>query len=186
MEYSFKLLQQKNINRINRQIKWGIKVCNFRKTFEDSIDLLIKDRVLPAKLFISNVNLLKLQTNIRHWETSENFKCLLVAITLDRTKEHQIIIKKKTKTNRSKKSSILKSVQKWNKLPSSITTFNYKIFFKHVLTQFFLDQRSSFCSTNRSLEILFLPMRTNSHIFKILILITMLINLVNISKHLDI
>ena len=50
-------------------------------------------------------------------------------------------IKKKTKTKWSKKSSILKSVQKWNKLPPSKRTFNYKNFFKHVLTEFLLDQR---------------------------------------------
>ena len=93
----------KNINRINRQIKWGIKICSFREKFDDSIDLLIKDRVLSAELFISKVNLLKLQTNIRHWETSENFKCLLVAITLDRTKEHLNIKKKRTKEHQNKR-----------------------------------------------------------------------------------
>ena len=43
---------------------------------------------------------------------------------------NQIIIKKKTKTKWSNKSLILKSVQKWNKLPSSIRTFNSKTCFK--------------------------------------------------------
>ena len=42
-------LTVKNINRINRQINWGIKVCQFRQKFDHSIDLLIKDRILPAK-----------------------------------------------------------------------------------------------------------------------------------------
>ena len=57
----------KNINRINRQRNWGIK-------FDHSIDLLIKDCILPAELFISKVSLMKLQTDIRQGETSENFE----------------------------------------------------------------------------------------------------------------
>ena len=35
-------LTMKNINRINRQIYLGIKVCYFRQKFGHSIDLLIK------------------------------------------------------------------------------------------------------------------------------------------------
>ena len=48
-------LTVKIINRINRQINWGIKVCYFRQNFDQSIDLLIKDRTLPAELFISKL-----------------------------------------------------------------------------------------------------------------------------------
>ena len=132
-------LTVKNLSRINRQINWGIKVCYFRQNFDHSIDLLIKDRILPAELFISKVSLMKLQTDIRQWETSENFKlfsCLHNARQNKRT--NQIILKKKTKW--SNKSLILKSVQKWNKLPSSIRTFNSKTCFKNVLTGFLLDQ----------------------------------------------
>ena len=62
-------LTAKNINRINRQINWGIKVCNFRQRIDHSTDLLIKDRILPAELLISKVSLTKLQTDIRHWES---------------------------------------------------------------------------------------------------------------------
>ena len=53
---------------------------------------------------------------------------------------NQIIKKKKTKTKWSNKSLILKIVQKWNKLPSSMRTFNGKFFFKNVLTEFLRDQ----------------------------------------------
>ena len=67
-------LTVKNMNCINRQINWGIKVRYFRQKFDHPIDLLIKDRILPAELFTSKVSLMKLQTDIRQWETSENFK----------------------------------------------------------------------------------------------------------------
>ena len=67
-------LTVKNLNRINRQINWGIKVCYFRPKYDHSIDLLIKDRILPAELIISKVSLMKLQTDTKQRETSENFK----------------------------------------------------------------------------------------------------------------
>ena len=57
-------LTVKNINRIKRQINWGIKVCYLRQKFDHSIDLLIKDHILPAELIISKVSLMKLQTDI--------------------------------------------------------------------------------------------------------------------------
>ena len=106
-------LTAKNINRINRQINWGMKVCYFRQKFDHSIDLLIKDRILPAQLFILKVSLMKLQSDIRHWETSENFKLFTSRHNARQNKRtNQIIIKKETQTNWSYKSLILKSVQK--------------------------------------------------------------------------
>ena len=67
-------LTVKNINRINRQINWGKQVCYFCQKLDHFIDLLIKDCILPAELFISKANLMKLQTDIRQWETPKNFK----------------------------------------------------------------------------------------------------------------
>ena len=131
----------KNLNRINRQINWGIKVCYFPQKFDHSFDLLIKDRILPAELFISKVSLMKLQTDIRQWDTSENFKMFSSRHNARQNKRtNQIILKKNTKTKWSNKSLIFKRVQKWNKLPSSIRTFNSKTCFKNVLTEFLLDQ----------------------------------------------
>ena len=127
-EVFLQTLTVKNINRINSQINWGINVCYFRQKLDHSINLLIKDRILPAELFISKVSLMKLQTDIRQWETSENFKKFSSRYNARQNKRtNQIILKKETKTKWSNKSLILKSVQKWNKLPSSIRTFNSKI-----------------------------------------------------------
>ena len=66
-------LTVKNIIRINRQINWGINVCYFRQKFDHSIHLHINDRILPAELFIPKVSLMKLQTDIIQWETSQKF-----------------------------------------------------------------------------------------------------------------
>ena len=106
-----------------------------------TIDLMIKDRILPAQLFISKISLMKLQTDIRQWETSKNFKMFSSRHNARQNKRtNQIILKKKTKTKWSNESLIFKSVQKWNKLPSSIRDFNSKTCFKNVLTEFLLDQ----------------------------------------------
>ena len=87
-------LTAKNINRINRPINWGIKVCYFRQKIDHSIDL-IKDRILPAELFISKVSLMKLQTDIRHWEISENFKMITSRLNAGQNRRtSQILIKK--------------------------------------------------------------------------------------------
>ena len=89
-------LTVKNINRINRQINWGIKVFYFRQKFDHSIDLLIMYRILPAELFISKVSLMKLQTDIKEWETYENFKMFIIRHNARQNKRtNQIIIKRK-------------------------------------------------------------------------------------------
>ena len=98
-------LTVKNIKRIKRQINWGLKACYFRQNFDHSIDLLFKDRILPAELFISKVSLMKLKTDIRQWETSENFKMFSSRHNAKQNKKtNQIILKKKTTTKWSNKS----------------------------------------------------------------------------------
>ena len=52
------------MQRINRQINCGIKVCYMRKKFERSRDLLVKSDVLPAELLISQMSISKLKNDI--------------------------------------------------------------------------------------------------------------------------
>ena len=89
------ILTAKNINRINRQNIWGIEVCYFGQKFDHSIGFLIKDRILPAELFISKVSRMKLQTDIRHWKTSENFKVFTSRRNAKQIKRTSQSIKKK-------------------------------------------------------------------------------------------
>ena len=46
----FKNMKFSAMQRINRQINWGIKVCYMRKKFDRSTDLLVKSNTLPAEL----------------------------------------------------------------------------------------------------------------------------------------
>ena len=52
------------MQRINRQINWGIKVCYMRKKFKRSTDLLVKSDILPAGLLISQMSISKLKNDI--------------------------------------------------------------------------------------------------------------------------
>ena len=51
------------MQRINRQINSGIKVCYMRKKFERSTDLLVKSDILPAELLISHMSVSKLRND---------------------------------------------------------------------------------------------------------------------------
>ena len=48
-----------SLQRVNRQINWGIKVCHLRKKLDSAREILLKDKVLPAEFFIKNVCPLK-------------------------------------------------------------------------------------------------------------------------------
>ena len=55
----FQSLSVMSLQRVNKQINWGIKFCHLRKKFDSARDLLLKDKILPAELFIKKVCLLK-------------------------------------------------------------------------------------------------------------------------------
>ena len=60
----FQNLKFSAMQRINRQIIWGIKVCCMRKKFERSTDLLVKSNILPADFLISQMSVSKLRNDI--------------------------------------------------------------------------------------------------------------------------
>ena len=52
------------MQRINRQINWGVKFCYMRKKFETSRDLLVKSDILPPELLIGQMSVSKLRNDI--------------------------------------------------------------------------------------------------------------------------
>ena len=48
-----------SLQRASRQINWGVNLCHLRKNFDSARDLFLKDKILPAELFIKKVCLLK-------------------------------------------------------------------------------------------------------------------------------
>ena len=71
----FQNLNFSAMQRINRQINWGIKVCYMRKKFARSRDLLVKSDMLPGELLISEMSVSKLRNDISilKSEGSESF-----------------------------------------------------------------------------------------------------------------
>ena len=67
-------LSAENIQRINRQINWGIKVCYMRRKFDHCRDILLQSHVLPAEIIISKFCILKLHTDSNQRVVSETFK----------------------------------------------------------------------------------------------------------------
>ena len=67
-------LSTKNIQRINRQINWGIKVCYMRRKFDHCRDILLQWHVLPTELIVSKFSILKLHTDLNQRIVSETFK----------------------------------------------------------------------------------------------------------------
>ena len=53
----FQNLPSYSIDRINKQINWGIKVCFMKTKYDTARDLLLETKILPAELQITRVSL---------------------------------------------------------------------------------------------------------------------------------
>ena len=52
----------------------GKKICYFRQKFDHFFDLLISGLYPASRIVYLKVSLMKLQTDIRQWEASENLE----------------------------------------------------------------------------------------------------------------
>ena len=52
----FHSLPSYSIDRINKQIRWGIKVCFFRTKYDSAHKLLPRNKILPAELQIAKTS----------------------------------------------------------------------------------------------------------------------------------
>ena len=96
------ILSAKNIQRINRQINWGIKKCYMRRKSDHCRDILLKSHVLPAELIISKFSILKLHTDLNQMVVSETFKTCANRLQLKQSKRtKQLIIRTQKYTKQS-------------------------------------------------------------------------------------
>ena len=107
-------------------------------------DILLKSIVLPAELIISKFSILKLHPDLNQRILSETFKKCANRLQLNQNKRTiQLRIRTQKYTKQSKRSLILKSIQKWNKLPSNVRATENKFFFKRNITEFLQRQHES-------------------------------------------
>ena len=57
----FQSLPSYSIDRINKQIRWGIKVCFFRTKYDTAHKRLLENKILPAELHITKTSLNRLR-----------------------------------------------------------------------------------------------------------------------------
>ena len=115
-----------SLQRVNRQINWGIKVCQLRKMFDSARDLLLKDKILPAELFIKNVCLLKffdllLQYKESSQETkNSSFRIFEKYVLIKNSRTLQYFPKNKCQSKWSDRSLIRNFSRMWSNLPIEI------------------------------------------------------------------
>ena len=102
---------------INRQINWGIKVCYMRKKFERSTDLLVKSNNLPAELLISQMSVSKLKNDVSLLKSdgTESFSLSGNVLVRKNNRTEQLILLKSSSRSLQKR-----NIQKWNKLPREV------------------------------------------------------------------
>ena len=128
----FQNLNEKDISRLNKQINWGIKVCYMRRKFDRARDLLIKSKILPAELYITQISLMKFWTDINRTKNNT----IHGLFNIQRNERTKKIKTYKSKTKLGDKSLIKKSIQKWNKLSLDIKTTKTSHSFRKKLKEF--------------------------------------------------
>ena len=129
-----------SLQRVNRQKILGIKVCHLRKKFDSARDLLLKDKILPAELFIKNVFLLKFFYLLSQYKESSqetknsSFRIFEKYELTKNSRTLQYFPKNKCHSNWSDSSLIRNFSRKWNKLPIEIRKEKTKNKFKEKLS----------------------------------------------------
>ena len=132
----FQNLKFSEMQRINRQINWGIKVCYMRKKFERSTDLLVKSNNLPAELLISQMSVSKLNDILLlKSDGTESFSLSGNVLVRKNNRTEQLILLRSSSRSLQKR-----SIQKWNKLPREVRTIRSRSKFKRMLKQHVLQQ----------------------------------------------
>ena len=104
-----------------------------RRKFDHCRDILLKLHCPPAELFISKFSILKLHADLNQRIVSESVKKCANSLQLKQNKRtKQLIIRTQKYTKQNKKSLILKSMQKWNKLPFNVGATENKTLQKNI------------------------------------------------------
>ena len=118
----FQSLPSYSIDRINKQIRWGIKTCFFRTKYDSAHKLFLENNILPAELQIAKTSLNRLfdivrQTNI---QDRKNFRIIGDVEIKVNNRTHDFSLTTKCKSKCSQNSIIRNFVGKWNKRPRAL------------------------------------------------------------------
>ena len=132
----FQSLPSYSIDKINKQIRWGIKVCFFRTKYDSAHKLLLENKILPAELQIAKTSLNRLfhidqQTNIQDQKKFRVIGDVEINVN-NRTYDFSIT---NCKSKWSHNSIIRNFFRKWNKLPRALRKEKSKKKFKKELKE---------------------------------------------------
>ena len=139
----FQNLPSYSIDRINKQINWGIKVCFMKTKYDTARDLLLETKILPAELQITRVSLNRVFIILQQTRNRSNkhFRFLEIVPIIVNKRTHNLFLEQKCKSKWSNGSIVRNFVRKWNTLPITIRKETSKTKFKQKVTAEMLKRR---------------------------------------------
>ena len=118
----FQNLPSYSIDRINKQINWGIKVCFMKTKYDTARDLLLETKILPAELQITRVSLNRFFNILQQTRNRSNkhFRFLENVPIIVNKQTHNLFLEQKCKSKCSNGSVVRNFIRKWNTLPITI------------------------------------------------------------------
>ena len=132
----FQNLPSYSIDRINKQINWGIKVCFMKTKYDTARDLLLETKILPAQLQITRVSLNRFFNILQQTRNRSNkhFRFLENVPIIVNKRTHNLFLEQKCKSKWSNGSIVRNFIRKWNTLPITIRKETSKTKFKQKVT----------------------------------------------------
>ena len=132
----FQNLPSYSIDRINKQINWGIKVCFMKTKYDTARDLLLETKILPAELQITRVSLNRFFNILQQTRNRPNkhFRFLENVPIIVNKRTQNLFLEQKCKSKWSNGSIVRNFIRKWNTLPITIRKETSKTKFKQKVT----------------------------------------------------
>ena len=133
----FQNLPSYSIDRINKQINWGIKVCFMKTKYDTARDLLLETKILPAELQRTRVSLNRFFNILQQMRNRSNkhFRFLVNVPIIANKRIHNLLLEQKCKSKCKSNGSIVRIlIRKWNTLPITIRKETSKTKFKQKVT----------------------------------------------------
>ena len=132
----FQNLPSYSIDRIKKQINWGIKVCFMKTKYDTARDLLLETKILPAELQMTRVSLNSFFNILQQTRNRSNkhFRILENVPIIVNKRTHNLFLEQKCKSKWSNGSIVRNFIRKWNTLPITIRKETSKTKFKQKVT----------------------------------------------------
>ena len=149
------ILPSYSIDRITKQIKWGIKVCCMKTEYDTARDLLLETKFLPAELQITRVSLNRFFNILQQTRNRSNnhFRFLENVPIIAKKRTHNFFLEQKCKSKWSNGTIVRNFNRKWNTLPITIRKETSKTKFKQKVAAEMLKRHEKSSNRQKSCRI---------------------------------